>query len=167
MSDLFYWKAFPHSSTNSNVPSRQTMLDYQEQIFNKFFDDFFGNRKNFNVSNTSYPKMDIVETKDYLQINCSVPGVYEDNLDIETEKETRILTIKGKSYIFYDSDFQVHLKELKLSAFARTVKLPDYVDLDKCEAKLNDGILSINFPKLKLIEEEKPQTIKKISVKKN
>lgn len=166
MSDIFYWKNFPKTAVSSAVPSRQIMLDHQEQIFNKFFDDFFGNRKNFQVSNTTYPKMDILETKNYLQINCAVPGVHEDDLDIETEKETRILTIKGKSYLFYDSEFHVHLKELKLSAFARTIKLPDYVDLEKCEAKLNDGILSINFPKLNLIEEEKPQTIKKISVKK-
>jgi HSP20 family protein len=163
MSD-FYWKEIPFSHSLAN---RKNLLDYQEQIFNKFYDEFFNNRKNFIQSNTTYPKMDITETEDTLYIDCSVPGVLEEDLDIETEKETRFVTIKGKSHIAHSEDTHIHLKELKLSAFSRTVKLPDYVNIEKCKANLMNGILTLQFEKIKPKEKVIEPAVKKISINKD
>lgn len=89
----FYWKTFPINQLQS-VPFRQSVLDHHEQLVNKFFDEFWGNRKNFIHSNTSYPKMDIYEDDTYFCIACSVPGVEEEDLDLETVNETRLLPSK-------------------------------------------------------------------------
>ena len=86
MSNLdIYWKKIPFGTggVNLNVsPLRQSVLDHHEQILNKFFDDFFGNRKQFIHSNTSYPKMDIIEDSHYFRVRCAVPGLSKEDLDV-------------------------------------------------------------------------------------
>jgi len=165
----FYFKNVPMSS-NVNVnsaPIRQSILDHHEQIVNKFFDDFFGNRKNFIHSNTSYPKMDIFEDDHYFCIECAVPGVLEDDLDIEVVKETRLLTIKGNSRILREKSYYYHLKELKQSAFTRTIQMPENVETDPEVCHLENGILKLAFKKIVAVVEEPVETVKKISIKKS
>jgi len=163
----FYFKQIPFSQMHS-VPSRQSFLDHHNEIVNKFFDDFFGNRKNFIHSNTSYPKMDIIEDSHYIRVRCAVPGLRKEDLDIETIKETRFLTIKGKSKSSgyeNESQYHFHLKELKNSAFSRTIQFPEYVEMDPSHVHLENGILYMAFDKIIPKEEEPKETVKKITIK--
>jgi HSP20 family molecular chaperone IbpA len=166
MSDIFYWKSVPGLSASSALPTRQSIFDHHEQLVNKFFDEFWGNRKNFIHSNTSYPKMDIYEDDIYFCIACSVPGVEEEDLDLETVSETRLFTIRGKSCLVRPNKHFDHLKELKLSAFTRTIQLPDYIILDPEIVHLRNGILHLAFKKIVPKEEKQEETVMKISIKK-
>jgi len=163
--DLFY-KNFPLTLVQSS-PIRQSIVDHHEQIINKFFDEFWGNRKNFIHSNTSYPKMDIFEDDYYFCIDFSVPGVQEEDLDLETVKETRLLTIKGNSRIAREKSYYYHLKELKQSAFSRTIQMPENVETAPEVCHLENGILKLAFKKIVAKEEEPTETVKKISIKKS
>lgn len=149
------------------MPTRNLIMDHHEQIINKFFDDFFNNRKNFIHSNTSYPKMDIFEDDYYFCLDFSVPGVDEKDLDIEIVKETRLLTIKGNSRILREKSYYYHLKELKQSAFTRTVQLPENIEIDPEVCNLESGILNLAFKKIVAKVEEPTETIQKISIKKS
>jgi len=167
MSDVYFWKTFPTTAASSSLPARQHILDHHEQIINKFFDDFWGNRKNFIHSNTSYPKVDIFEDDYYFCLDCAVPGVEEKDLDIEIVKETKLLTIKGSSRILREKSYYYHLKELKQSAFTRTIQLPDNIEIEPEVSHLENGILKLAFKKYVLVEEQTPvETVKKISIKK-
>ena len=73
------------------MPARNVIMDQHEQIINKFFDDFMGNRKNFIHSNTSYPKMDIFEDDMKPAVAAPTTKSYEDEkkkLDSKPETET-------------------------------------------------------------------------------
>ena len=146
---------------------RQSVLDHHEQILNKFFDDFFGNRKNFIHSNTSYPKMDIFEDDFYFCLDFAVPGVEEKDVDIEIVKETKLLTVKGSSRILREKSYFYHLKELKQSAFTRTIQLPDNIENEPEVCHLENGILKLAFKKILFKEEKLTETIKKILIKKS
>jgi HSP20 family protein len=148
-------------------PVRQTIHDHHEQILNKFFDDFFGNRKNFIHSNTSYPKMDIFEDDFYFCLDFAVPGVEEKDLDIEFVKETKLLSIKGSSRILREKSYFYHLKELKQSAFTRTIQLPENIETDPEVCHLENGILKLAFKKIVAKEEKLEETVKKIFIKKS
>jgi HSP20 family molecular chaperone IbpA len=150
-------------------PVRQTIHDHHEQILNKFFDDFFGNRKNFIHSNTSYPKMDIFEDDFYFCLDFAVPGVEEKDLDIEIVKETKLLTVKGSSRFLAQREKKhfYHLKELKQSAFSRTIQLPENIENEPEVCHLENGILKLAFKKIIFKEEKPTETIKKISIKKS
>jgi HSP20 family molecular chaperone IbpA len=151
------------------MPTRNLIMDQHEQIVNKFFDDFLGNRKNFIHSNTSYPKMDIFEDDIYFYLDFAVPGVEEKYLDIEVVKETKLLTISGSSRFLAQREKKhlYHLKELKQSAFTRTIQLPDDLELEPEVCHLENGILKLAFKKIILKAEEPKETIKKISIKKS
>ena len=150
-------------------PARQMIQDRHEQILNKFFDDFFGNRKNFIHSNTSYPKMDIFEDDFYFCLDFAVPGVEEKDLDIEIVKETKLLTIKGSSRFLAQREKKhfYHLKELKQSAFTRTIQLPENIENEPEVCHLENGILKLAFKKIVYKAEEPKETIKKILIKKS
>ena len=111
--------------------------------------------------------MDIFEDDLYFCIECAVPGVEEQDLDIETVKETRLLTIKGKASILRVNRYHEHLKELKLSAFSRTIQLPDNIELDPEICNLKNGILYLAFKKIVAKQVEPKETVKKISIKKS
>ncbi len=149
------------------MPQRNLIMDQHEQIFNKVFDEIFGNRKQFIHSNTSYPKMDIFEDDFYFCLDCAVPGVEEKDLDIEIVKETKLLTIKGSSRILREKSYYYHLKELKQSAFTRTIQLPDDLELEPEVCHLENGILKLAFKKIIVKAEEPKETVKKISIKKS
>ena len=153
----------------TNVPTRQSIFDTHQQILDKFYDEFFGNRKFFNVSNASYPKMDITEDANNLYIKCAVPGIKEEDLDIEIDKENKTLTISGQTSSSHclTSGNIAHLRELKNSSFIRTIRISDNVDLDKSAAELKDGMLSLTFELYKLEEEPQQNTIRKINIKKD
>lgn len=151
-----------------NIPSRQIIFDTHQQILDKFYDEFFGNRKFFNVNQSSYPKMDITEDSDYLYIKCAVPGILEEDIDVETNKKENILTIKGQTSSAHviNSGLLTHMRELKNSSFSRSIRLPDYINIDKCVADLKDGMLSLTFEVIKpekVLEETK---VKKIALNK-
>jgi HSP20 family molecular chaperone IbpA len=151
------------------MPQRNMIMDQHEQIINKFFDDFLGNRKNFIHSNTSYPKMDIFEDDFYFCLDFAVPGVEEKDLDIEVVKETKLLTITGSSRFLAQREKKhlYHLKELKQSAFTRTIQLPDDLEVDPEVCHLENGILKLAFKKIIVKAEEPKETVKKISIKKS
>jgi HSP20 family protein len=114
--------------------------------------------------------MDITEDANNFFIKCAVPGIKDEDLSIESDKTSRTVTVKGKSIrstVTPDESGQsiVYVKELKTSSFARSVKLPDYVDLDSVEADLVDGILTLTFNLFKVLENEDPN-VKKIEIKK-
>jgi len=163
---MFYKLRDENLPVNVNI-NRQSVLDHHEQILNKFFDDFFGNRKNFIHSNSSYPKMDIFEDDYYFCIDFSVPGVEEKDLDIEIVKETRLLTVKGNSRIAREKSYYYHLKELKQSAFTRTIQMPESIETDPEVCHLENGILKLAFKKIIFKEEEITETVKKITIKKS
>jgi HSP20 family protein len=164
------YNVHPADLVNTNIMNtRSALLDLFETPFNNFFDDFFGTKKSFNLNTASYPKMDITEDADHFYIKCAVPGIKEEDLSIESDKTARTVTVKGKSIkstVTPDESGSsiVYVKELKTSSFARSVKLPDYVDLDSVEADLLDGILTLTFDLFKVIEEE-DKNVKKIEIK--
>lgn len=159
-------KNLPHTMAQSSFPNRQSIVNYHEQMINKFFDDFWGNRKNFIHSNTSYPKTDIFEDDNYFCLDFAVPGVEEDDLDIEIVKETKLLTIKGSSRVSREKNYFYHLKELKLSDFTRTIQLPENIEIEPEVSSLENGVLKLAFKKIIFKEEEPKETVKKIQLTK-
>jgi len=106
---------------------------------------------------TVYPPLNIYETGEAVVVKAELPGIQADDLDISVEGDT--LTIQGKRPPRQEGEeISYHRREINYGSFSRAVTLPTKIDVDKIEAKLQDGILTITLPKA---EEVKP---KKISV---
>jgi len=126
--------------------------------------DFFGNMLNGNffskwdrdLTETDFPRVDIVEEKDAYKITADVPGM--DKKDIKVEVENEVLTISGEKKeekTEKDKNRYYHL-ERSYGAFSRSFKLPENVSSENIEAKYNNGVVELKLNKKEIA---KPKAI--------
>lgn len=102
--------------------------------------------------------LDVYETKEKLIVKARVAGVNKEDLDVSISDNT--LTIRGTLSSGEEADTEnYHLQECYWGEFSRTVTLPVPVKEEEIDAVLKDGVLTINFDKLK------QDTVKKIEIK--
>ena len=130
----------------------KSVNDEISSILNRHFDDMY---PDYSQDTDCYSMpVEIHDNKDDYEIRAELPGVKKEDLDIDLDKN--YLTIKAKKV-----KDGYKKSEFKYGEFARSVYLPQEVDADKVEAKLEHGVLNIKAPKL----EKEKDSIKKISVK--
>lgn len=101
------------------------------------------------------PAMDVVETTDGFTVTCELPGLDQQEIDINIT--SNVLTIRGeKKSDTTAKEKKVFRREIRTGSFQRTLSLPVAVDSEKVTADLKDGILSITLPKR---EDAKPKQI--------
>jgi HSP20 family protein len=92
-------------------------------------------------------------------LTAEIAGINPEDLQIEIKDD--ILTVKGEAKSETNGDGEYLLREIFHGDFSRSLRLPEPVEIDKVEAKMENGLLVIRLPKA---EEARPKSIK-ISVK--
>ena len=91
--------------------------------------------------------VDVYHTPSEIVIKTMVAGVKPDDLDVSIARDS--VTIRGKrSEERTTSDDEYFYKELYWGAFARTITLPEEIDVDGAEAIEKYGMLILHLPKL-------------------
>jgi HSP20 family protein len=105
---------------------------------------------------TAYPKVNVYEWDTKIGVIAEIPGLSKKDLSVEVTDG--ILTISGDKHKLFDvGDAKVVRKELKQSSFKRQFELGEELDGKNIKAKFEDGVLSIEIPK---IAPETPKTNK-------
>lgn len=91
--------------------------------------------------------VDVYETPTNIIIKAIIAGVKKEDLDISLSRD--MVSIKGSrvSENNIDDGDYFH-KELYWGAFARTILLPQEVDIEKAEAFEDKGLLTLKLPKI-------------------
>jgi HSP20 family protein len=118
----------------------------------RVFDAFFGQT---DQGRRWVPPMDLVEAEDHFILKADLPGLSEDDVNIEVQDGT--LTISGERQAEHEQRERgwYHI-ERSFGSFNRSLTLPDGVDPDGIEASFKDGVLEVHIPKP---EERKPRRI--------
>ncbi|KIJ53253.1 hypothetical protein M422DRAFT_155555, partial [Sphaerobolus stellatus SS14] len=105
------------------------------------------------------PRMDLYSSKDSDQMTATfeLPGLDKNDvyyIDIQNNR----LVVSGQSTIedIDDSDQYVY-RERRTGRFSRSLPLPSGTKPDQIKASLNNGVLTVNFPKNS--SEDQPQKI--------
>ena len=94
--------------------------------------------------------VDMYETEDELVIRTTLPGVREDEIDIE--ERNGILTIRAESKLEDEhAAFGWHIRERSYGLWQRSLRLPIKVEVDKAKAELRHGVLTITLPKARTL----------------
>ena len=89
------------------------------------------------------PEVDIYDHPDHYALFVDVPGVHENDVELEFEGETLTLSAAVNRK---DPSPMLH-REYRIGSFKRRFRLNDTVDLESAEAQLSDGVLSVRLPK--------------------
>jgi len=133
-------------------------------LFDRFFegDLFDWSNRNFSLTNTTLPSVNIKESNDAFTVEVAAPGF--DKGDFKLELNHDLLTISSEKQMENETkeDEQFTRREFSYQAFTRTFTLPNTVEEDKIKATYDNGILKISIPKK---EEAKPKPSKVIEIK--
>ena len=153
MTKILYNPIFPAIDREEFLTPFDKMFD---QIINSQFPEI---EKQIGVKpfkGTAYPKINVYEWQDKVGVIAEIPGLSKKDLSVEVTDG--ILTISGDKHKLFDvGDAKVIRRELKESSFKRQFELGEELNGKDIKAKFEDGILSIEIPK---IEPEKPKTNK-------
>jgi HSP20 family protein len=118
----------------------------REANIERFFNDF---SENLEVSFNSFPKVDVVEDNDSLNLIAELPGVKKE--DVKIILEDGVLTISGekKNELISKEDINIFNNERIFGKFERKFKLTDDINPDEVTAKYENGLLKIKVAKLK------------------
>ena len=104
------------------------------------------------------PAMDVYETDEKVVVTVELPGIAAGDVEVSVEDST--LAVSGtREFASEVTEESYHRIERRYGSFSRAVSLPPQVDTGKVDARFEDGVLSIELPK---VEKAKP---KKIQIK--
>jgi HSP20 family protein len=126
-------------------PSREVESLHSE--VNRLFDSFFGGRSGNGVGSRRWvPAMDLAEEGDELVLRADLPGLTED--DVEIEVKDRVLTVSGERRAEEKKEGEGFYRvERAFGSFSRSLSLPDGIDADKVRAEFDNGVLEVRIPK--------------------
>ena len=126
--------------------------------FSTDFDRLFNTLFDRGESQRWVPAMDLVESEDGFTLRADLPGLGEDDVNIEVRDNT--LRISGERKAEREqSERGWYRVERRFGQFSRALTLPEGVNADAIEASFENGVLEVRIPKP---EEKKPR---KISIK--
>jgi HSP20 family protein len=95
------------------------------------------------------PGLDAYETENAFVVKLDLPGVSVENVDLGYERNT--LTVRGTRgptlQAPENGEMRVFFAERATGSFQRSLRLPQFVDAERIEAAMDNGVLTITIPK--------------------
>jgi len=131
-----------------------TLQSEMNRLFNSVFEPQQGGNGG-SVMRRWMPAMDLVETGDHFILRADLPGLSEDDVQIELEDGT--LTVSGERKTEHESNDEGYYRVERASgSFTRSLTLPQGVDPEGVTARFDRGVLEVRIPKP---ESRKPRRI--------
>jgi HSP20 family protein len=133
-------------------------------IFNDFFDD------NTWMPTKAYgttPAINVSEDDKEYKVEVAAPGMKKENFNVHvTQDGDLVISMEAKTDSSSNNDDQEAKnntkylrRELSYSKLEQVLTLPEHVEKDNISASVNDGILTIDIPKMTEAEKEKENTV--------
>jgi len=107
-----------------------------------------------------YPSIDVYESSDDLFIEMEIPGVIQEDVNVEIIGNT--LRISGmKKDPLSGGGVRYIRMERSFGGFSRELEIPERFDLENIDAKFKDGVLTVRIAH----SENKVEMVKRIEVK--
>ena len=139
------------------------MRRYEQNWLPEIFNDFFANDW-MTRTNATAPAINVIENdKDY-KVEVAAPGMNKDDFKVNvTDDNYLVLTMEKKNESKDEDKKRKYLRrEFSYHRFEQSLALPENVNKDEIKATVNDGILTIDIPKVK-VAEKKP-VVKQIEI---
>ena len=126
------------------MPVRRTQ-NWLPSIFNDFFDNEWMAK-----ANATAPAINVIESEKEYKVEVAAPGMTKDDFNIRVDEDNNLVISMEKKTENKEEkkDGRYLRREFSYSKFQQTMILPDNVDEGKITAKVENGVLLIEIPKL-------------------
>ena len=125
------------------------------------FNDIFSDDDWMIKANASAPAVNVIENaKDY-KIEVAAPGMTKEDFKVNIDdNDNLVISMEKKNENNQGKENSHYLRrEFSYSKFQQVMTLPDNADKEKISAKVNNGILNIQIPKLQEDQIKKQQKL--------
>ena len=129
-------------------------------LFNDFMnDDWFTTR-----TTSAVPALNVIENEKNYELEFAVPGLKKEELNLQVDNDgiMSISMTRKNEENKEDNKRNYIRREFTYQEFNQSYILPDDADRAKISAKVENGVLTINGPKLPA--EKQPQAIQNIAI---
>ena len=123
--------------------------------FNDFFDTDFMPKVN-----ATAPAINVKESEKDYTVELAAPGLTKDDFNVNIDHDGNLhIKIENKSNKNEEDKKSHYLRrEFSYSKYEQTLLLPDDVEKNKISASVNNGVLTVDLPKIeKTVEKESRQ----------
>jgi HSP20 family protein len=99
------------------------------------------------------PAVDIFENSTGITLVADMPGVTRERLNIRVDRDS--LSIQGDTEIRMPEGMEALYADVQLTRFERSFSLSHELDIDKVEAGLKDGVLTLHIPRREVYQPRK------------
>ena len=126
---------------------------YEQNWLPEIFNDFFANDW-MTRTNSTAPAINVIESENDYKVEVAAPGMTKEDFRLTvTDDNCLVLTMEKKNESKEDDKKKRYLRrEFSYRKFEQSLALPDDVNKDAIKAAVNDGVLTIDIPKLKACE---------------
>ncbi len=118
---------------------------WMPEVFNDFFDTDFMPRVN-----ATAPAINVKESEKDYTVELAAPGLTKDDFNVNIDDDGNLhVKIENKSQKKEEDKKSHYLRrEFSYSKYEQTLLLPDDVDKAKIAASVNNGVLTVELPKV-------------------
>ena len=132
------------------VPAKHNQ-NWMPDIFNDFFDNTWMERPK-----ATAPAINVLETPEAYQLELAAPGMTKADFDIHLDEDgDLVINMEKKSSENEKQKGHYVRREFSYTKFQQTMLLPEDTDREAIAAKVENGVLTVNLPKIKKVEIEK------------
>jgi HSP20 family protein len=91
------------------------------------------------------PAVDIYEDGEKITLHADLPGVTKDRLNVRVENQS--LIIEGQVQFDLPEGAEASYADVRSSMYRRSFSLSGEFEMEKIEANLKDGVLTLRIPK--------------------
>lgn len=139
-----------------------SLLNPLPTLFDDFISrDLFNWKTNhFSDTNTTIPAVNIKETNEKYLVEMAAPGMTKNDFKVELDGNVLSISSERDKKQSEREDEKYSLQEYSYESFQRTFTLQkDVVDIDKIEAKYENGVLHLSIPKKEEAKQKPPRLI--------
>ena len=132
------------------------------------FDDFFNrdrdlynwSNSNYSNTNTTIPAVNIKETAENFEVEVAAPGMTKKDFKVELDGNMLTISSERMNQKEDNEGERYFQREFSYQSFQRTFNLQkEVVDIDKIQAKYENGLLHLLIPKKEEAKQKPPRLI--------
>ena len=129
------------------LPVRRTSNSWLPEIFNDFFDNGWMERTSYTA-----PAINVIENEKEYELELAAPGLSKEDFKIQLDGEGNLVINMEKKTENENKEEKKKgrflRREFSYEKFHQRLMLPDDVDIEKIDAKMENGVLNVHLPKI-------------------